>query len=327
MANPKHLKILHQGVEAWNKWRENYSTITPNLSEADLNKMRLDEIDFSGTNLSKANLQGSILTNGSLENADLKRSNLLGAILCGTNLRLANLTLASLIETNFNQADLSGADLSYARLYETNFSNANLSGARGLDSCQHLRASTIDHRTIAKSDDLPIAFLRGCGLPDVIINNIAAFKGDPVQFYSCFISYSSKDQSFAERLHADLQNKGVRCWFAPEDLKIGAEIRTGIDESIRLHDKLLLVLSETSVKSQWVQQEVETALAKEREQGRIVLFPIRLDDVVMQIGTGWPAYLKHTRNIGDFTRWKDHDAYRKAFDRLLRDLQAEAKQA
>jgi hypothetical protein len=25
-------------------------------------------------------------------------------------------------------------------------------------------------------------------------------------------------------------------------------------------------------------------------------------------------------NIGDFTRWKDHDAYQKAFDRLLRDL-------
>lgn len=66
----------------------------------------------------------------------------------------------------------------------------------------------------------------------------------------------------------------MRCWFAPEDLKIGAEIRTGIDESILVHDKLLLVLSETSVKSQWVQQEVETALAKEREQGRTVLFPI-----------------------------------------------------
>jgi hypothetical protein len=39
------------------------------------------------------------------------------------------------------------------------------------------------------------------------------------QHYSCFISYSAKDQEFAERLHADLQNKGVRCWFAPHDLK------------------------------------------------------------------------------------------------------------
>jgi class 3 adenylate cyclase len=147
---------------------------------------------------------------------------------------------------------------------------------------------------------------------------------NPVQFYSCFISYSSKDQSFAERLYTDLQNNGVRCWFAPEDLKIGAEIRASIDESIRVHDKLLLVLSERSVESQWVEQEVETALAREREQGRTVLFPIRLDDAVMVGKAGWSAYLRNTRNIGDFTRWKDYDAYRKAFERLLRDLKAGA---
>ena len=27
--------------------------------------------------------------------------------------------------------------------------------------------------------------------------------------------------------------------------------------------------------------------------------------------------------LGDFTRWKDHDAYQKALDRLLRDLRVE----
>lgn len=145
----------------------------------------------------------------------------------------------------------------------------------------------------------------------------------PVQYYSCFISYSSKDQGFAERLYADLQNKGVRCWFAPIDLKIGERIRSGIDESIRVHDKLLLVLSAESVKSQWVEQEVESALAKEREQRRTVLFPVRLDDAVMVERTGWPAYLRNTRNIGDFSHWKDYNSYRKTFDRLLRDLKAE----
>jgi hypothetical protein len=29
------------------------------------------------------------------------------------------------------------------------------------------------------------------------------------------------------------------------------------------------------------------------------------------------------RNTGDFTRWKGHDAYQKALDRLLRDLRVE----
>lgn len=144
----------------------------------------------------------------------------------------------------------------------------------------------------------------------------------PIQYYSCFISYSSKDEGFAERLYADLQNEGVRCWFAPVDLKIGEQIRSSIDKSIRVNDKLLLVLSGESVKSQWVEQEVESALAKEREQGRTVLFPVRIDDAVMDERSGWPAYLRNTRNIGDFTRWKDYSSYRKTFERLLRDLKA-----
>ena len=74
-----------------------------------------------------------------------------------------------------------------------------------------------------------------------------------------------------------------------------------------------------------MEQEVETALAREREpEGRTVLFPIRIDDAVMESRAGWPALLKNTRNVGDFTRWKEHDSYQKAFERLLRDLQARA---
>jgi hypothetical protein len=30
-----------------------------------------------------------------------------------------------------------------------------------------------------------------------------------------------------------------------------------------------------------------------------------------------------TYSIGDFTRWKEHDTYQKALDRLLRDLRVE----
>ncbi len=146
----------------------------------------------------------------------------------------------------------------------------------------------------------------------------------PIEYYRCFISYSSLDEIFTRRLYADLQSNGVRCWFAPEDLKIDDKIRTRVDESIRLYDKLLLVLSQHSVASQWVEQEVETALAKERKEQRTVLFPIRLDGAVMEMEGGWPALVRNTRNIGDFTRWKRRDTYQKALDRLLRDLKAEA---
>jgi hypothetical protein len=106
-------------------------------------------------------------------------------------------------------------------------------------------------------------------------------------------------------------------------MKIGDKIRLRIDESIRIHDKLLLVLSENSVASQWVEHEVEHALDLEKERGEPVLFPVRLDDAVMESKVGWAASIRRTRHIGDFRDWKDHDSYQQAFDRLLRDLKAE----
>src|SRR5262249_4045048 len=110
---------------------------------------------------------------------------------------------------------------------------------------------------------------------------------------------------------------------APEELKIGDRFRHRIDESIRLHDKLLLVLSEHSVKSGWVQDEAEAAFERERTKKTSVLFPIRIDSSVMTASADWAADLRRTRHIGDFSRWKDHGAYSKALERLLRDLRAD----
>jgi len=147
--------------------------------------------------------------------------------------------------------------------------------------------------------------------------------GNPIDYYTCFISYSSHDEPFAKRLYADLQHEGVRCWFAPEDLKIGDKIRHRIDESIHLYDKLLLVFSEHAVKSEWVEHEVEAAFEKERQHHKEVLFPVRLDEAVMQTTEAWAADIRRTRHIGDFTSWKQHDDYQQALERLLRDLKAE----
>lgn len=196
---------------------------------------------------------------------------------------------------------------------------------KGLDTVKHRGPSIIGIDTIYLSQgNIPEVFLRGTGVPDPLITYTSSLINTPIEYYRCFISYSSLDEIFTRRLYADLQSNGVRCWYAPEDLKIGDKIRTRIDESIRLYDKLLLVLSEHSVASQWVEHEVETALGKEMEGKPNVLFPIRLDEAVMQSRTGWASHIRLTRHIGDFINWKDHDEYKKAFDRLLRDLKAEA---
>lgn len=86
----------------------------------------------------------------------------------------------------------------------------------------------------------------------------------------------TETKSFCDRLHNDLQAAGVRCWFAPEDLKIGDRFRDEIEDAIRMHDKLLLVLSENSVQSDWVRSEVEGALRREARESRTLLFPVRL---------------------------------------------------
>jgi TIR domain len=84
-------------------------------------------------------------------------------------------------------------------------------------------------------------------------------------------------------------------------LKIGDEICPRIDESIRVHDKLLIVLSKNPIGSWWVKKEVETAFQREARHKRPVLFPIRLDNEVMQTDQAWAADVRRTRHIGDFT--------------------------
>jgi hypothetical protein len=142
------------------------------------------------------------------------------------------------------------------------------------------------------------------------------------RYHSCFISYSHQDEAFVERLYRDLHQQGVRCWYAPQDMRIGDKIRPTIDRSIQSHEKLLLVLSEHSLESDWVEKEVETAFEKEDKQKQVMLFPIRLDSAVMETNQAWAADIRRTRHIGDFSHWQDHEAYQHAFERLLRDLQA-----
>ncbi len=219
--------------------------------------------------------------------------------------------------------DLYGADFTEADLRYINFGNTDLKDAVGLGSCRHLAPSFLDYATLARSWPLPLAFLRGCGLPDQYIEYLPSLLNQAIQFYSCFISHSTKDKESAERIYSDLQNKGVRCWYAPEDLKIGDKFHERIEESIRIHDKLLIVLSEASVNSTWVEREVQAAREREDRSGKLVLFPIRIDNAVMDTTKAWAADLRRGRHIGDFTRWKDHDSYEKAFERLLRDLKAE----
>jgi TIR domain/CAP12/Pycsar effector protein, TIR domain len=142
----------------------------------------------------------------------------------------------------------------------------------------------------------------------------------PVEAYSCFISYSWKDEGFAERLHDDLQAVGVRCWLDAKEIKIGDRWIDQIDKAIQASDKVLLVLSQASVQSHWVRQEVTTALQLEDARQETVLFPIRLDDSVFELPDIPEIDRLKKKQIGDFRKWQDKGHYQRAFSQLVRDL-------
>lgn len=149
--------------------------------------------------------------------------------------------------------------------------------------------------------------------------------------YSCFISYSTKDEDFAKRLHSRMRDEGLRVWYSPEDIKGGQKLVEQIDQAIRVYEKLLLVLSPNSMNSEWVKTEIRKTRKIEIKEGQRKLFPIRLVD--FEVIRDWECFDADSgKDLGveireyfipDFTDWKDHDAFEKGFDRLLNDLKAE----
>jgi hypothetical protein len=317
--------------------------VNTNLSDCDLSgpspgeeSLFVDSLPgvYVGLTELGTNLRGANLTRAYLARTNLTGANLRVANLRGSNFHEATLRGASLIGAIFINADLKGADFSGAICSGTTFSDIDFSGCKGLETVTHVSPSSVSTDTLIRSRGMiPEAFLRGCGLPDAWIANLPALIGalEPIQFYSCFIRYSHKYYEFAKRLHSRMVQEKLRVWYAPEDMKGGRKILDQLEGAIHVQDKLLLVLSETSMQSGWVETELRTALRRERREGRQILFPIRITS--WEPVRDWKCFdadsgrdlAKAVReyHIPDFSNWKDHDAFEAAFAKLLRDLKAE----
>jgi hypothetical protein len=303
--------------------------IQADLSHADLSDASLNDTDLNHADLSDANLSDADLDRANLSGANLNRVNLSRAELFGADLSQANLSGADLSEVNLMLANLIGANLiganfSNVRLSRTVFAETDISEILNLDTVKHRGPSVIGLDTfIASKGKIPKMFLQGAGVPDVFLEYVASLTGQTIEFYSPFISYSSKDEAIAKRLYADLQAKGVRCWLFPEDAKWGEPKWGEIDREIRVRDKLLVICSEHSLQSEPVLREIERALQREDKEHKSVLFPVSIDDYIFK---KW----EHSRKadvvnkvVGDMQNWTDRDSYQKAFNRLLQNLKPE----
>lgn len=236
MANDEHLAILKQGIEVWNRWREENAEVRPDLSEADLSGADLSrkwtgtdilaadlrEADLSGTNLSGANLTGANLCGANLSGAFLSEANMReadmhGANLSGASLLGASLTWASLFNANLSGADLSSANLIGAHmlgadLIDTDLSRTNIPNEehlailkQGVEVWNRWRDENPDVRPDLVGADLSGAGLKLADLSDARLSGAILNKAD-LQFARLNeAELSLADLSGANLLHANLQ--------------------------------------------------------------------------------------------------------------------------
>src|SRR5262249_35656237 len=216
------------------------------------------------------------------------------------------------------------------------FADMDLREVKGLEEVNHDGPSTIGIDTIYRSEGkIPDVFLRGAGVPQPFIVQMKALVAsmEPIQFYSCFISYSHDDKPFARALYDTLQGRGIRCWLDEKQLLPGDDLYEHIDRGIRLWDKLLLCCSEHSLKpASWVDKEIMTALEKEDELTRArgakvrALVPLNLDGYIFgdQWKSGYRAEIRR-RLAADFTGWaSDRAKFEVQVGNVIRALRADA---
>jgi hypothetical protein len=211
--------------------------------------------------------------------------------------------------------------------------NVDLSSSKGLETVTHHGPSTIGIDTIYRSGgNIPEKFLRGAGVPEPFIVNMKSLVAamSPVEFYSCFISYSHADKVFARKLHDSLQARGIRCWLDEHQLLPGDDIYHEVDRGIRLWDKMLLCCSQNSLKSWWVDNEIGTAFEKEQQLMKDrgakvqVLVPLNLDGYLFsdKWKSGYQAQVRR-RLAADFTDSMDTLKFEAQVERLIKALRAD----
>jgi len=132
---------------------------------------------------------------------------------------------------------------------------------------------------------------------------------------SIFISYSSLDKDrFVNKFAKKLSDKGFTIWVDQWNLKIGEPFWEKIGDAIKASDFIVIILSENSIKSTGVSEELRTAQLFNLEKVKIL--PIRIDPIdYSQI----PLQLR-SRHILDFIDWQNKNNFQKKMDKLSSDI-------
>jgi len=122
-----------------------------------------------------------------------------------------------------------------------------------------------------------------------------------------FISHNSKDKPFVRRLAQSLNSHHITCWIDEAEIRLGDSLVSKISNAIKDIDLIIAVISNNSVYSNWVRQELDWAMTKEIEGNRIVVIPIIIDKCDI------PFFLAN-KLYGDFS---DESQYHSSLIRLV----------
>jgi uncharacterized protein YjbI with pentapeptide repeats len=324
--------------------------VRTNLRRADLSSSYLFRANMFGADLYEARVKGANLHSARLTGAgcyhadftdcDLGEAQLLVVNMHGSTLRGANLLFTVFLSVDLGEADLTGAHFS-----STVLSGVDLRQAVGLKKVIHDGPCHIGFDTISESRGcVPPQFLRRCGFqswellqaklytPDIspatirgVCDRLFTERAGAGVVRRTFISYSHSDDKFVEKLRRRLDEEDVLVWLDKHELTAGG-IQKQIARAMSGQDVVILVLSENSLESDWVENELEMAREKEKSEGRDVVCPIAIDNT-------WSKYITNENHpnrtlwrklrekyVIDFSKWRT-----KAFEHSFRQLIAGVK--
>jgi len=299
------------------------------LIGADLSRAKLCGANLSGVMLRDANLSWADLTDANLSHADLTRATCQGAQFRKSNLAGAKFLAANLSGARLDHADLRNADLSDADLRDVVLAGSVLTGAiftgtviacdlsevADLNGTKHRGPSHVSIEAIGSvKGNLPEQFLRGCGVAQEDLTLFRGRNGYAVKSYDCFISHSSEDSSFAQKLSDALQQRGIRCWCNKVAIHLGEGIPGCGGGEVGYGHKVLLCASRHMLDNAWINSEMNHVINSEdrfnREHGKecITLIPLSVDGYIKSDQWQYSKRdLLRQRLAADFTGWQQDD--------------------
>lgn len=93
-----------------------------------------------------------------------------------------------------------------------------------------------------------------------------------------FISYSHSDAFIVNKLAAHLVKHNANVWVDTWELNVGDSILNRVQDAIQESSALLVILSKTSVESEWCKKELSAGLMRELDEKRVVVLPVLVED-------------------------------------------------